>query len=133
MMLNILNVTKWDSMRFCHKTSGALAFLALIFVAASTTFSQSALKDILNNGVLKVGATGDWNPMTMKIPAGNFDKGNDIDFMTEFAKDLGVKVKFICFYPPQLRRKLKPNQKCYERKLFERAAGLLRRSELVHA
>ncbi len=82
-------------MRFFHKISGALAFLVFIFVAASPAFSQSALKDILNSGALKVGTTGDWNPMTMKNPADNSYKGYDIDVMTELAKDLGVKVEFV--------------------------------------
>ena len=40
-------------------------------IAAQGAAAQSALQDILNNGVLKVGTTGDWNPMTMKDPATN--------------------------------------------------------------
>jgi len=69
---------------------------ALLLVAATTqVFAQSALNDILNNGVLKVGTTGDWNPMTIKDPATNSYKGYDIDIMNELAKDLGVKVEFV--------------------------------------
>lgn len=69
---------------------------ALLLVAATTqVFAQSALNDILNNGVLKVGTTGDWNPMTIKDPATNSYKGYDIDIMSELAKDLGVKVEFV--------------------------------------
>jgi len=56
---------------------------------------QSALQDILSNGKLKVGTTGDWNPMTMKDPATNSYKGYDIDVMTELAKDLGVELEFV--------------------------------------
>jgi cyclohexadienyl dehydratase len=55
----------------------------------------SALQDILSNGKLKVGTTGDWNPMTMKDPATNSYKGYDIDVMTELAKDLGVELEFV--------------------------------------
>ncbi|MCK6265589.1 transporter substrate-binding domain-containing protein [Vibrio sp. ZSDE26] len=55
----------------------------------------SRLQDILNTGVLKVGTTGDWNPMTMKDPATNSYRGFDIDVTTELAKDLGVKVEYV--------------------------------------
>ncbi|MEM1198941.1 MAG: transporter substrate-binding domain-containing protein [Pseudomonadota bacterium] len=69
---------------------------ALILLASlSAAQAQSALNDILNGGVLKVGTTGDWNPMTMKDTATNTYKGYDIDVMTELAKDLGVKVEFV--------------------------------------
>ena len=67
----------------------------LIVAMAATANAQSALQDILSNGVLKVGTTGDWNPMTMKDPANNSYTGYDIDVMTELAKDLGVKVEFV--------------------------------------
>ncbi len=67
----------------------------LLVVATSQVHAASALQDILNNGVLKVGTTGDWNPMSIKDPATNSYKGYDIDIMTELAKDLGVKVEFI--------------------------------------
>ena len=33
--------------------------------------ADSVLQDVLSNGVLKVGTTGDWNPMTMKDTATN--------------------------------------------------------------
>jgi len=74
-----------------------IATLGLIVAAtsATTASAQSRLKEILSNGVLKVGTTGDWNPMTMKDPATNTYKGYDIDMMTELAKDLGVKVEFV--------------------------------------
>ncbi len=72
----------------------ALAALAL-FVATPAAQAQSALNDILNTGVLKVGTTGDWNPMTMKDPATNSYTGYDIDVMTAMAQDLGVEVEFV--------------------------------------
>ncbi len=69
---------------------------AMLLLAVSVQAqAQSALNDILNNGVLKVGTTGDWNPMTMKDPATNSYRGYDIDVMTELAKDLGVEVEFV--------------------------------------
>ena len=63
--------------------------------AAVPAYAQTTLQDILSNGVLKVGTTGDWNPMTMKDPATNSYTGYDIDVMTELAKDLDVKLEFV--------------------------------------
>ncbi|WP_457646622.1 transporter substrate-binding domain-containing protein [Profundibacter sp.] len=57
--------------------------------------AQSALNDILSSGTLKVGTTGDWNPMSVRDPATNSYKGYDIDIMTELAKDLGVELKLV--------------------------------------
>ncbi|MGB3179464.1 MAG: transporter substrate-binding domain-containing protein [Albidovulum sp.] len=66
-----------------------------LFVVAVPAVAQSALRDILDNGVLKVGTTGDWNPMTMKNPDTNSYTGYDIDVMTALAADLGVEVEFV--------------------------------------
>ncbi|MGI9355087.1 MAG: transporter substrate-binding domain-containing protein [Rhizobiaceae bacterium] len=73
-------------------TTLAFCFMAFATLPAS---AQSALQDVLNSGVLKVGTTGDWNPMTMKDVTTNGYTGYDIDVMTELAKDLGVKVEFV--------------------------------------
>ncbi len=74
------------------RTAAAAAIgLALAGVAQA----QSALNEILDGGVLKVGTTGDWNPMTLRDPATNSYKGYDIDIMTELANDLGVEVEFV--------------------------------------
>jgi len=82
-------------MKLLKAVSAALLFAVLATQAQTPAQAQSALQDILNNGVLKVGTTGDWNPMTMKDPATNSYTGYDIDVMTELAKDLGVEVEFV--------------------------------------
>ena len=72
--------------------------LFLIAIFALLPFSSNAesnLDKILSSGVLKVGTTGDWDPMTMKDPATNKYKGFDIDVMNELARDMGVKVEFV--------------------------------------
>ncbi|MEL6220201.1 MAG: transporter substrate-binding domain-containing protein [Pseudomonadota bacterium] len=79
-------------MRLIHSIAAALVLTVLAAVPAQ---AQSALNDILSSGVLKVGTTGDWNPMTMRDPASNSYTGYDIDVMTEMAKDLGVEVEFV--------------------------------------
>ena len=73
----------------------AIAAGAFSLTMTGGALAQSALNDILDNGVLKVGTTGDWNPMTLRDPATNSYKGFDIDVMTELAKDLGVEVEFV--------------------------------------
>ena len=65
----------------------------LVFTTAAN--AESRLKTIQTNGELRVGTTGDWDPMSMKDPATNKYKGFDIDVMKELAKDMGVKIKFV--------------------------------------
>lgn len=75
-----------------------LAVVAALLLSMGLTgvaHSASALNEILSKGVLKVGTTGDWNPMSVKDPATNTYKGFDIDVMTELAKDLEVELEFV--------------------------------------
>lgn len=73
----------------------SVAMAAALVAAPMAAQAQSVLNDVLNTGVLKVGTTGDWNPMTMKDIATNGYVGYDIDVMTKLAEDLGVKVEFV--------------------------------------
>ncbi|MEM9146370.1 MAG: transporter substrate-binding domain-containing protein [Pseudomonadota bacterium] len=73
-------------------TAAAVAFGLM---AATAAQAESVLQEILAEGVLKVGTTGDWNPMTMKDPANDSYTGYDIDVMTEMAKDLDVELEFV--------------------------------------
>ena len=72
-----------------------MLFALLTIHTTAGAQSKSRLHKILQSGELRVGTTGDWNPMTVKDPASNSYKGFDIDVMTELAKDLGVKLKFV--------------------------------------
>ena len=72
-----------------------LFLLALFALLPFSLNAESNLDKILSSGVLKVGTTGDWDPMTMKDPATNKYKGFDIDVMNELAKDMGVKIEFV--------------------------------------
>ena len=71
-----------------------LAIISLLIIT-NTANAESKLQKILSSGELRVGTTGDWDPMTMKDPATNKYKGFDIDVMNELAKDMGVTVKFV--------------------------------------
>jgi cyclohexadienyl dehydratase len=77
-------------------TIAAAVAAALAFISAPPVAqAQSALNDILDSGTLKVGTTGDWNPMSVRDPATNSYKGYDIDVMTALAEDLGVTLEFV--------------------------------------
>ena len=73
----------------------AAAVAALGLTLSGAASAQSALNEILDSGVLKVGTTGDWNPMSVRDPATNTYKGFDIDVLSELAKDMGVEVEFV--------------------------------------
>jgi len=47
----------------------AITTCLLVIFATGTAQANNALQDILSNGVLKVGTTGDWNPMSIKDTA----------------------------------------------------------------
>ena len=70
-----------------------IVFLFSLFFALPSY--SSSLDKILSSGELRVGTTGDWDPMTIKDPATNKYRGFDIDVMNELAKDMGVKIKFV--------------------------------------
>ena len=56
----------------------------LVVLLALLPFSvnaQSNLNKILSSGELKVGTTGDWDPMTVKDPATNKYKGFDLSLI----------------------------------------------------
>lgn len=74
-----------------------LALAILLAFSASATEAQvrSRLHKILESGQLRVGTTGDWNPMSIKDPSTNSYKGFDIDVMEALAKDMGVKIVFV--------------------------------------
>jgi cyclohexadienyl dehydratase len=73
----------------------SMALAAALVAAPLAAGAQSVLNRVLDGGVLKVGTTGDWNPMTMKDVATNGYTGYDIDVMTQLAADLGVTVEFV--------------------------------------
>ncbi len=73
----------------------ALIVLGLVTLQAAQAQTKTRLQTILERGTLRVGTTGDFNPMSIKDPATNSYKGFDIDAMEQLAKDLGVKIEFV--------------------------------------
>ena len=76
-------------------TTAVVLYVSILVPALSVSAAASTLQRILESGQIRVGTTGDWNPMTVRDPATNTYKGFDIDVMTELAKDLGVTLTFV--------------------------------------
>jgi cyclohexadienyl dehydratase len=73
----------------------ALALAALAQAQSTAPATKSRLHRVLESGVLRVGTTGDFRPMTFRDAKTNEYAGHDIEVARELAKDLGVKVEFV--------------------------------------
>ena len=69
-----------------------LILITLLLLLPFSVNAESKLNKILSTGELKVGTTGDWDPMSMKDPATNKYEGFDIDVMNELAKDISTSL-----------------------------------------
>jgi cyclohexadienyl dehydratase len=81
--------------------AGAAVCLALALAAPPALAQQSGaapksrLTKILESGVLRVGTTGDFRPMSFREPGVTELTGHDVEAARELAKDMGVKVEFV--------------------------------------
>jgi len=73
----------------------SLALCGLVAAAPALAQTKSRLQTVLERGTLRVGTTGDFNPMSIRDTATNSYKGFDIEAMEQLAKDMGVKVEFV--------------------------------------
>lgn len=80
---------------FFYAIIAAATVLAVLAAGPAIAATQSTLQRILEAGEIRIGTTGDWNPMSMRDPTSNTYIGFDIDVVTELAKDLGVEVVFV--------------------------------------
>ena len=70
--------------------------LVITFIISfSTTALCSVLDEIVQNGVLKVGTTGDFPGWSFKNPETNEYEGFDIDLAKKLATDMGVEIEFV--------------------------------------
>jgi cyclohexadienyl dehydratase len=69
--------------------------LAAGLAMAQAPATKSRLHKVLESGVLRVGTTGDFRPMSFRDPKSGDYAGHDIEVAKELAKDLGVKVEFV--------------------------------------
>ncbi len=74
----------------------AVATAALVLAPIqSMAQTKSRLAQILERGTLRVGTTGDFNPMSMKDTTTNTLTGFDIEAMNQLAADMGVKIEYV--------------------------------------
>ena len=73
----------------------AIPSLGFIKVADAQGVTKSRLKSIQDNNLLRVGTTGDFNPMSFRTPGSSTYEGHDIDCANLLAKDMGVSVAFV--------------------------------------
>ena len=70
----------------------------LFIGTAGSVFAQSGesgLQRILESGVIRVGTTGDFRPMSYKDPRTGKYEGFDIELVERLAADIGVKVEWV--------------------------------------
>jgi cyclohexadienyl dehydratase len=73
----------------------ATTVLAFSGVAHAQGAQNSRLDRIQKAGVLKVGTTGDYNPMSFRDANTKELTGHNVDAARELAKDMGVKIEFV--------------------------------------
>jgi len=80
-----------------HPSLLRLFALLLLGLALTTVQAQqtSRLQRIVESGVLRVGTTGDFKPMSFRDPASQDYVGYDIDVVRRFAEDMGVELEFV--------------------------------------
>jgi cyclohexadienyl dehydratase len=69
--------------------------LVTLWSGGAVAEQKSHLAKVLESGVLRVGTTGDFYPMTFRDPATKEYKGHQIEAAEKFAADIGVKVEFV--------------------------------------
>lgn len=81
-----------------------------IGTAHAQVAARSRLQTILQNGVLRAGATGDFNPMSYRDPATRELAGHQVDCMRKLAGELNVRLEWVPTTWPTLINGLTANQ-----------------------
>jgi len=74
---------------------GGAAALGAPQIAQAQQTARSRLHQALERGTLRVGTTGDFNPMSFRDTASNAYQGFDIEAMTALAADMGLRVEWV--------------------------------------
>lgn len=79
-----------------HKLLSALSIAcALLLSGNAAAQEKSTLQTVLDNGTLRIGTTGDFNPMSFKDPESKEYRGHQIDAAKQLAADMGVEAEFV--------------------------------------
>jgi cyclohexadienyl dehydratase len=109
-----------------HRFFGTLVAAFLVFASSVVQAQQSPLGQVLSSvaqaqpashldrigqqGVLRVGTTGDFKPFSYLNPATNDYEGHDIDAAKLLAESLGVKIQFVKTTWPTLLKGIQEDQ-----------------------
>ena len=74
---------------------GVLTVCTALLLSTNAFSQDSALNKVLDSGTLRVGTTGDFNPMSFKDPETREYMGHQIDAAKQLATDMGVEVEFV--------------------------------------
>jgi cyclohexadienyl dehydratase len=112
--------------RHTHRALGTLLAVVLVFASGVVQAQQSPLGQVLSSvaqaqpashldrivqqGVLRVGTTGDFKPFSFLNPATNEYEGHDIDAAKLLAESLGVKIEFVKTTWPTLLKGIQEDQ-----------------------
>jgi cyclohexadienyl dehydratase len=72
-----------------------LAAAAAPQIAQAQAAGRSRLAQILERGTIRIGTTGDFNPMSFRDPGSNEYRGFDIEAMTQLAADMGTRIEWV--------------------------------------
>ena len=75
--------------------TGLTLALATAVGANALAADRSILHKVLDDGKVRVGTTGDFNPMSFKDPPTKEYRGHQIDAAKQLAKDMGVELEFV--------------------------------------
>ena len=75
--------------------TGLTLALATAVGANALAADRSILHKVLDDGKVRVGTTGDFNPMSFKDPETKEYRGHQIDAAKQLAKDMGVELEFV--------------------------------------
>ena len=91
---------------FRKSLAGILAAgsLLLLLIPGCRTARTDALQTVRGRGVLRVGATGDYRPMSFREPATGKYWGFDAALAEDLARELGVKLEYVPTTWPTLMR-----------------------------
>ena len=78
-----------------QKIIALAAGLLLALGSTASIAAGSALNKVLDNGKIRVGTTGDFNPMSFKDPETKEYMGHQIDAAKQLATDMGVEIEFV--------------------------------------
>jgi len=114
------------SRQHTHRFFGMLVAAFLVFASGVVQAQQSPLGQVLSSvaqaqpashldriaqqGVLRVGTTGDFKPFSYLNPATNDYEGHDIDAAKLLAESLGVKIQFVKTTWPTLLKGIQEDQ-----------------------